>query len=89
MELVQGCRNRLEIQRVRRLVRAFRTYWPSAPASDAALELHLKYVLSHNLDAFDALIAATAIGLNATLCTFNVKHFRPLTGLQTEQPYEK
>lgn len=42
--------------------------------------------LSHNLGLIDSLIGATTIGLNATLCT-NVKHYRSVAGLLTEQPY--
>ncbi len=37
----------------------------------------------------DSLIAATAIGQGATLCTFNTKHFAAIPGLVTEQPYAK
>jgi hypothetical protein len=35
------------------------------------------------------LIAATAIGQGATLVTFNVKHYRAIQGLSTEQPYSR
>jgi len=35
------------------------------------------------------LIAATALGLGATLCTFNVKHYRNIAGLAVEQPYAR
>ncbi|MFN9175566.1 MAG: type II toxin-antitoxin system VapC family toxin, partial [Synechocystis sp.] len=37
----------------------------------------------------DALIAACAIGLNSTLCTFNVKHYRIIAGLNREQSYNR
>jgi hypothetical protein len=35
----------------------------------------------------DALIGATAVGLNEQLATFNVKHYKVIPGLQTVQPY--
>ncbi|AIE84663.1 PilT domain-containing protein [Fimbriimonas ginsengisoli Gsoil 348] len=35
----------------------------------------------------DVLIAFTAIGLDAELCKFNVKHFRAVKELRTVQPY--
>jgi predicted nucleic acid-binding protein len=41
---------------------------------------------SHHLGLLDALIAATAIGLGASLCTFNAKHFQMISGLTIEQP---
>jgi len=37
----------------------------------------------------DALIAQTAISLDAELATFNVKHYSVLKELKTLQPYEK
>jgi len=30
-----------------------------------------------------------AVGLGVPLCTFNVRHFRAVAGLTTEQPYER
>ena len=33
--------------------------------------------------------AACAVGRAATLCTFNVKHYRIIAGLTTEQPYTR
>jgi len=35
------------------------------------------------------LIAATALGLGATLCTFNAKHYRNIAGLVIERPYAR
>jgi predicted nucleic acid-binding protein len=45
--------------------------------------------LSHRLGLLDALIGACAVGRAATLCTFNVKHYRVISGLTTEQPYPR
>ncbi|MDB9305130.1 MULTISPECIES: hypothetical protein [Cyanophyceae] len=47
------------------------------------------YHLSDNLGLLDALIAACAVGRSATLCTFNVKHYRVIPGLVMEQPYTR
>jgi predicted nucleic acid-binding protein len=41
------------------------------------------YHLSHKVGLIDALIAACAVGRNATLCTFNVKHYRSHSGLES------
>jgi predicted nucleic acid-binding protein len=37
----------------------------------------------------DALIAETAISVDAKLATFNAKHYSVLKELKTIQPYEK
>jgi predicted nucleic acid-binding protein len=47
------------------------------------------YHLSHSLGLLDALIAASAIGLNATLLTFNEKHYRVVPGLVIRKPYNR
>jgi predicted nucleic acid-binding protein len=47
------------------------------------------FYLSHRLGLLDALIGACAVGRAATLCTFNVKHYRVIAGLTTEQPYPR
>ena len=89
LELLQGCRNKREMQRSLRLISLFTVVWPDAAACDVAMGLCARYFLSHSLAPFDALIAATALSMDATLCTFNVKHFRPISKLQVEQPYRK
>ncbi|WP_163834936.1 type II toxin-antitoxin system VapC family toxin [Spartinivicinus ruber] len=33
----------------------------------------------------DALIAATAIRYGETLCTTNLKHFKPISGIELQQ----
>jgi predicted nucleic acid-binding protein len=43
-----------------------------------------KLALSHGMRLADALIAATAIELDATLITANVKHFSVVEGLRIE-----
>jgi hypothetical protein len=50
--------------------------WPTTADCQRALTDFIACYLSHNLGLLDTLIAACAIGLSATLCTFNVKHYR-------------
>jgi predicted nucleic acid-binding protein len=52
-----------------------------------ALNDFAAFRLSHGVGLLDALIGHTAIGRNEVLATFNVKHFGPIPGLQTIQPY--
>jgi predicted nucleic acid-binding protein len=52
-----------------------------------AREKLLKHRLSHNIDAFDCLIAAPSYRLQFPLYTRNLKHFTPLLGKLAQQPY--
>lgn len=54
-----------------------------------ALSDFTAYHLSHKVGLIDALVAACAVGRNATLCTFNVKHYRIIPDLSLEQPYRR
>lgn len=89
MELVQGCRNKAELRRVQRLAALLPLVWPTDVHCRLALIEFTQFHLSHNLELLDSLVAATAVGKYATLCTFNVKHFRVVPGLTLEQPYTR
>ncbi len=89
MELVQAARNARELQSARKLVAPLPVIWPSEADCAQALS-HLSTLhLSHSLGLIDAVIAATAVGQNATLCTFHLKHYRPVPGLSVTQPYKR
>ena len=87
MELLQGCQNKSEQQRVEQTFGSYAMYWPDSEDCQAALVDFVEYRLSHNLGLLDALIAHTAIGLDEELATFNVKHYSVVRGLKTIQPY--
>ena len=89
MEVVAGCRNKREMNRVYRDLGVFRIHWPTDSDCSRALDDLVDSHLSHNLGLLDALIGEIAVGLNATLCTFNQKHFEIIPGLPTEQPYRR
>lgn len=89
MELLQGCRNRAEQEKVERTLNRCRIVWPTAASCDAALTTFAQFHLSHNLGVIDALIGQTAIELGLPLHTFNQKHYAMLTGLATIQPYSR
>ena len=89
MELVNGCLNKDDLRRVLRLTALFSTVWPTEDDCQRALGYFTQFRLSHSLGLLDSLIAATALCLGATLCTFNVKHFAPISGLVLEQPYTR
>lgn len=89
MELIQGCTNAADLRAVTKLVKPLRVVWPTEADCRRALADVTHYRLAHHLGALDALIGACTIGLGATLCTFNVKHYQVMVGLATEQPYTR
>jgi predicted nucleic acid-binding protein len=87
MELIQDAENKAQVQKARKLVAPFPLIWPTDADCGRALTHFERYHLSHSLGLLDALIAASAVGLAATLCTFNLKHYRVIPDLVTDQPY--
>ena len=89
MELLEGCRNKSELERVKKLIRPVSIVWPNESACNYALVLLDKFRLSNGLRKYDALIAVTALGAGQPLHTHNIKHFGIIPGLRTTQPYVK
>src|SRR5437879_3969930 len=89
MELIQDARNGREIRRALKLVAPLQIVWPTAVDCARALSDFTAYHLSHGLGLLDAIIAACAIGVSATLYTFNDKHYRIVPGLLTARPYTR
>src|SRR5262245_7695752 len=76
MELIQDARNKREVRKVLKLIAPFSIVWPTEVDSTRALSDFTAYHLSHGLGLIDALIASCAVGLSATLYTFNAKHYK-------------
>lgn len=89
IELMQGCRDMRQLRDRDRRLAPYQIYWPTAVDCERALASFGKRHLSHKLGILDALIGECAVGLGVPLCTFNVRHFRAVAGLTTEQPYER
>jgi len=89
MELIQGCRNKAEQEKVQRELATFGVVWPAPADCDEALSVFTEYHLSHNAGLLDALIGQIAVALRVPLYTFNQKHYRFIPELRTIQPYEK
>ena len=87
MELLQDAQNAQQIRKALKLVSPLPIVWPTEADCNRALSDFAAYHLSRGLGLLDALIAACAIGLSATLCTFNVKHYQIVPGLTLQQPY--
>jgi predicted nucleic acid-binding protein len=89
MELIQGCQSAREQRILEKDLLEYQLYWPSVEDCNRALKTFSSHHLSSNIGLLDALIAETAIGIEATLATFNVKHYRVINGLQSLQPYTR
>lgn len=89
LELMQGCRDKREMISLRQYLGTFVIHWPNEGSCTAAVADFAQGHLSHNLGVIDAIVGHTAVGVGATLCTFNQKHYRAVSRLQTEQPYAR
>jgi predicted nucleic acid-binding protein len=89
MELLQGCRNKAEQQKVETLLAGIATVWPSSETCEEALENFARFHLSHNLGLLDVLIGQTAVAMNIPLHTFNRKHYAAIPNLAIVEPYSK
>jgi predicted nucleic acid-binding protein len=89
MELLQDANNAQQIHRALKLVEPLGVIWPSEADCELALALFRDLHLPRGLGLLDSLIAACALGRSATLCSFNVKHFRAVPELELQRPYVK
>ena len=87
MELAQGCRDKSELERVKKALGGGSTQ--IALVNDAicerAMRLIDQYALGGGLQLGDAIIAATALEYGLPLLTANVKHFGGIEGLIVER----
>lgn len=86
MELIVGCRNKIELQRVDSFLRRFRVIPVTETVTDKAVELLRQFRLSHGLLIADALIAATAVQWGLPLVSKNQRDYRFIDELEL-MPY--
>lgn len=87
MELVQGCRNLIELAQIRQFLHQTIILPVNSSASQTAYQLMDTFFLSHGLMIPDALIAATALEHGLTLYTKNIRHFQMIPQLSVVRPY--
>ncbi|MCP4357730.1 MAG: type II toxin-antitoxin system VapC family toxin [Chloroflexi bacterium] len=87
MELIFGCRDKAEVEKIKKLIADFTLLHLSPAESAQAYNLMLTYSKSHNLAIPDALIAATALTHNLELATDNERHFKMIPDLKVNRPY--
>lgn len=81
MELFQGARNKSELTAIRRFLLEFEILPLSEDIGYRASIYMEEYVLKAGLQLADALIAATAVERQETLCTGNAKHYQAISEL--------
>ncbi len=86
-ELVAGCRNRREQNKVEKDLALYPMLWISSATSATAWEWYRQYHLSEGVGFLDCLIGASAYQHGIVVCTLNEKHFRPFPNTQVERPY--
>jgi predicted nucleic acid-binding protein len=86
MELLVGCRDKRELEKLTKFLKRFQVLHLDEVASRFAADLIKKYRLSHGLLIPDALIAASAMASGLPLLTRNMRDYRFITGL-TLLPY--
>lgn len=81
MELLVGSRNKKEQDDIEKFLSRFQVIKITGQASDMAVDLLRRYRLSHGLLIGDALIAATALVLDAPLISKNQRDYRFIADL--------
>ena len=84
MELVQGMRNKTELNELRKALRIWNTkiLYINEDISSKAMFYVEKYCLCHSVEIPDALIAATAVSTALPLLTANDKHYKAISDLE-------
>ena len=87
MELVQGMRNKNELQNLRRALHVWNSkiLYISEEISVKAMFFVEQHYLSHSIQLADALIGATAIAYGLPILTGNDKHYKILKDIQIKR----
>lgn len=84
MELVQGMRNKKELNSLRQAIHAWNSkiLYITEEISAKAMFSVEQHFLSHSMQLADALIASTALAHGLPLLTGNDKHYKIMKGVQ-------
>ncbi len=82
MELIVGCRNKNELNKLNRFLKRFHIVGLSESIGSKSIELLNRYRLSHGLLIADSLIAATALTMDIPLLSKNQRDYRFIDGLK-------
>lgn len=87
LEVLEGAQDSKRQRQAMRLIKRLKFIEHIEADLVSATALLSRFGLSHGVDAFDCMIAATSQRLNAPVFTRNLKHFRPLIGDLATSPY--
>jgi predicted nucleic acid-binding protein len=87
VELMLGARNKLEMQKIDKLLQAYQLIYPDAADSKWAMEQFENFNLSHQIEVFDCYIAASAVRLGLPIFSRNVRDLSLLPGVTVQAPY--
>jgi len=87
MELIRGCRNKIELKNLLDFLDDFELIHISELISKKASQLIENYHLSHGIEIPDAIIASTDIITDSDLYSRNIKDFGMIRGLKLTRPY--
>lgn len=82
MELIVGCQNKSELQKLAKFLEPFQIALLDETISSKAVALLQQYRLSHGLLIADSLIAATAVSLQLPLISKNQRDYRFIPELE-------
>jgi len=87
MELVQGMRNKKELNSLRQALHAWnaKTLYLTEEISAKAMFAVESHFLSHSTQLADALIGSTAVAHGLPLLTGNDKHYKAMKGIQVNK----
>ncbi len=87
MELVQGMRNKKELNALRQALHAWncKILYITEEISAKAMFAVEQHFLSHSMQLADALIGSTAIAHGLPLLTGNDKHYKIMKGVQVKR----
>jgi predicted nucleic acid-binding protein len=88
-ELMFGSRDKNELAKAQRFLSSFDVEPLTSADSTLVEQLIGQYRLSTGLSLPDYLIAAQALNRQATLYTFNLRHYQAISGLDARAPYTR
>jgi predicted nucleic acid-binding protein len=81
LELLDGCSNQREVERLLAFLSSYRIVWPRDADCHRAIADFGAGRLRGKIGIIDVLIAECAVGLAVPLYTFNTKHYSVVPGL--------
>jgi predicted nucleic acid-binding protein len=87
MELVQGMKNKKELNSLRQALHGWNTklVYISEEISSKAMFFVEQHFLSHSIQLADALIGASAVTYGLPILTGNDKHYKVMGGLEVQK----